>query len=296
MYCFYKIDLNVMKKIYICLVFILLCMSAFCENDVVVVDLVPNRDRSTSTNTVKQNSKKKSATSRSSAVKEYTHKSGEKIKLGNYAMFIADIGYIYSKPSQNSNILGVISYQDVVIVKKQSGDFYGIMLEDGVSVGWIYAGQLKRYDVEVWAKSVKTDLPDNGVRGYDKNKIPQSSIVLLSMNYRKTPYVYGGTSITKGMDCSAFVKDVFQKLYSINLPRTARQQATVGVDVPISQATMKEGDRLYFRYKNSYIDHTGIYLGNGYYIHCNSGKHGVSIDYLWSKRTSSKLVAVKRMG
>ena len=148
--------------------------------------------------------------------------------------------------------------------------------------------------MEVWA-SQKTDLPSKGISGYDKGKIPQSDIVLQSFNYMKTPYVFGGTSITNGMDCSAFVRDIFSKLYKVNLPRTARQQATVGVDVPISQATMKEGDRLYFRYKNSYIDHTGIYLGNGYYIHCNSSKHGVSIDYLWDKRPSSKLVAVKRL-
>ncbi|MBQ0105620.1 MAG: C40 family peptidase, partial [Armatimonadetes bacterium] len=119
-------------------------------------------------------------------------------------------------------------------------------------------------------------------------------LVEFEKQYSKTPYVYGGTSITRGMDFSAFLRDVFKKMYGRELPTTARQQATQGVDVPINQLLMKEGDRLYFKYKNSYIDHTGIYVGNGYYIHCNSYKHGVSVDYLWDKRPYSKLVSVKR--
>ena len=278
-----------MKYLYIILL-LLFSVGAFCYNDVVVVDLVP---KTSAPNVALQN---KMPSSRSKAVREFSHKSGDKIKLGNYGMFIADIGYIYAEPRQGARILGVISYQDVVIVKKQQGDFYGILLEDGVSIGWIVTGQLKEYNIEVWAKSKQeTMLPEKGIKGYDKGKIPQSNIVLQSYSYMNTPYVFGGTSISRGMDCSAFVRDIFKKLYGVNLPRTARQQATVGIDVPINQNLMKEGDRLYFRYKNTYIDHTGIYIGNGYYIHCNASKRGVSIDYLWDKVPSSKLVAVKRL-
>ena len=278
-----------MKYLFIFLLIVFSVIS-YCYNDVVVVDLVPNNTKSAI------QSQNKTETSRGKAVREFSHKSGDKIKLGNYGMFISDIGYIYSQPKAGAKILGVISYQDVVIVKKQEGGFYGILLEDGESIGWIVTGQLKAYNVEVWAKSnQETSLPEKGIRGYDKGKIPQSNIVLQSYSYMKTPYVFGGTSISKGMDCSAFVRDIFKKLYGVNLPRTARQQATVGIDVPINQNLMKEGDRLYFRYKNSYIDHTGIYIGNGYYIHCNSAKRGVSIDYLWDKTPSSKLVAVKRL-
>lgn len=276
-----------MKYFYI--IFLLIfSVILYGENDVIVVDLVPNVENTSKTNT-KTNTNKKN----DKAVKEHKQKSSESIKLGTYAMVIADIAYIYKNPKQGAERSGLVSYQDIVIVKKQSGGFYGILLEDG-NIGWIYAGQLKHYDVEVWAKQNKTDLPETGIRGYAKEKVPQSNIVLQSFNYLRTPYVFGGTSVTHGMDCSAFVRDIFKKVYGISLPRTARQQATVGVDVPINQATMKIGDRLYFRYKNSYIDHTGIYVGNGYYIHCNAGKHGVSIDYLWDKRPSSKLVAVKR--
>ena len=277
-----------MKYFYL-IILIFITSVVFATNDVVVVDLIPNKTQSSLSAPTKKNT-----ISRGKAIREFAHKSGDKIKLGNYGMFISDIGYIYQYPKPGSKIVGVITYQDVVIVKKQESNYYGILLEDGVSIGWIVTGQLKTYNLEVWANQ-ETNLPDKGLKGYNKNKVPQSKIILQSYSYLKTPYVFGGTSITKGMDCSAFVQDIFKKLYDINLPRTARQQATVGIDIPINQNLMKEGDRLYFRYKNSYIDHTGIYLGNGYYIHCNSAKHGVSIDYLWDAKPSSKLVSVKRL-
>lgn len=279
----------IMKYIYIVLLLVF-SVILYGENDVIVIDLVPETTvEKPSKNTPKAKTTKKS----DKAVKENKHKSGEDIKLGTYAMVIADIAYIYKQPKQGSNVLGLVSYQDVVIVKEKNNNFYGILLEDGKSIGWLLSGQLKHYDVEVWAKQ-NPDLPDKGIRGYAKERVPQSNIILQSFNYLRTPYVFGGTSVTRGMDCSAFVRDIFKKVYGISLPRTARQQATVGIDVPKNQASMKIGDRLYFRYKNSYIDHTGIYVGNGYYIHCNSSKHGVSIDYLWDKRPSSKLVSVKR--
>jgi len=308
-------------RYFLFVILILFCVSSYASEDIVVVNLNgPQGDLGTSKNKPKEpalskqvippkkttNSTVKTVPNRitsnpTSRASSYAPKVSEKIKLGNYAVVRADISRMHASPNVNSSIRGVISFGETVIVKKEKGNFYGIILEDGISIGWVEKSDLRKSDAEVWAKdtSVKPnppipDLPTNGIKGYDINKIPQSNYLLYSFAYINTPYVYGGTSINRGMDCSAFVRDIFSKMYNYKLPRTAREQVLIGNDIPINQALMREGDRLYFRYKNSYIDHTGIYIGNGYYIHCNASKNGVSCDYLWSKVPSSKLVAVKR--
>ena len=111
------------------------------------------------------------------------------------------------------------------------------------------------------------------------------------MQYAGVPYVYGGTSTTSGMDCSAFVRSVFGQ-YGVNLPRTARAQAQVGASVPFDQ--LQPGDRLYFACKNPYPDHCGIYAGNGYFIHCSARKGGVAIDSLATDFFARSLVTARR--
>lgn len=77
-----------------------------------------------------------------------------------------------------------------------------------------------------------------------------------------TPYLYGGTT-RNGVDCSAFVQNVF-KANGINLPRTSREQFRVGIGIPQSQ--LKPGDLVFFNTLGSGISHVGIYLGNDEFV------------------------------
>jgi cell wall-associated NlpC family hydrolase len=104
-------------------------------------------------------------------------------------------------------------------------------------------------------------------------------------------YIYGGTNPATGMDCSAFVRMVFGQ-YNVKLPRTAREQALVGQTVPFDQ--LQPGDRLYFSCRNSYIDHCGIYAGNGHFVHCSASRNGVGLDSLASDFFWRSLVVAKR--
>lgn len=87
------------------------------------------------------------------------------------------------------------------------------------------------------------------------------------------PYVWGGTSLTKGADCSGFVLSVYAK-YGISLPHSSRAQANMGTAISMSEA--KPGDLVFYS-KGGRINHVAIYIGGGQVIHASSPKTGIRI-------------------
>ncbi len=79
-------------------------------------------------------------------------------------------------------------------------------------------------------------------------------------------YRFGGAS-QHGIDCSAFVKNVYAELFGITLPRTSAEQAALGYRV--SDTELEAGDLVFFR-PPSYPYHVGIYLGAGEFVHASS--------------------------
>ncbi len=101
------------------------------------------------------------------------------------------------------------------------------------------------------------------------------------------PYVWGGTSLTKGTDCSGFVMRVFQK-YGVKLPRNSRAQANCGTTIKVSEA--KPGDLIFYA-KGKTINHVAIYIGNGQVVHASSPKTGIKSSNV-SYRTPFKAVRI----
>lgn len=105
--------------------------------------------------------------------------------------------------------------------------------------------------------------------------------------YIGNPYVWGGTSLTKGADCSGFVQSVFKK-FGISLPRNSRSQAGVGTKISISEA--QPGDLIFYA-KGGRINHVAIYIGGGQVVHASSPKTGIKISN-YNYRTPAKIVRV----
>ncbi len=110
-----------------------------------------------------------------------------------------------------------------------------------------------------------------------------------------TPYRYGGNS-KSGTDCSGFVGEVFQKVYAKQLERSSDGQAQKDVR-KISKHKLKAGDLVFFRTapKSKKVDHVGIFLKDGYFIHASTSK-GVIVSSLneeYYKRTWQKGGRVK---
>ena len=101
------------------------------------------------------------------------------------------------------------------------------------------------------------------------------------------PYVWGGTSLTKGADCSGFVLSVFKK-YGISLPHSSRAQANCGTEISLSEA--KPGDLVFYA-KGGRINHVGIYIGGGQIVNASSPKTGIRISNV-HYRTPVKVVRI----
>lgn len=89
------------------------------------------------------------------------------------------------------------------------------------------------------------------------------------------PYVWGGTSLTKGADCSGFVLSVF-KNYGITLPHYSKSQSDYGTEISYKDA--QPGDLLFYGSSASSISHVAIYIGDGQIVHANDEKTGIIIS------------------
>ena len=99
-------------------------------------------------------------------------------------------------------------------------------------------------------------------------------------------YKYGGNSPGEGFDCSGLTSYIYKNGNGISLPRTAAEQSRASRTINFEQ--MRPGDLIFFRTSGSAVNHVGIYVGRGEFIHAASGGGKVSIDTLsktyWQQR------------
>lgn len=97
------------------------------------------------------------------------------------------------------------------------------------------------------------------------------AIANYAVQFVGNPYVYGGTSLTNGADCSGFVQSVY-KHFGYSLPRTAASQAGAGTKVSVD--SLQPGDLLFY---HNY-GHVAIYIGGGQVVHASNKKSGIKIS------------------
>lgn len=118
-------------------------------------------------------------------------------------------------------------------------------------------------------------------------------IIRNSLNYIAVPYVWGGMSRAKGFDCSGFVKHIYGQEY-LSLPRTSRQmQLQTAFLKPLN---VRAADLIFFSMRSPgsrQVDHVGIYLGEGYFIHASTSQ-GVVVDRLDKPYFQNRLLGIRR--
>ncbi|RWU26626.1 peptidase P60 [Pseudomonas alkylphenolica] len=123
----------------------------------------------------------------------------------------------------------------------------------------------------------------------------QSSDVLSrAVNVLGTPYRWGGSSPSKGFDCSGLVKYAFNDIDEIDLPRTSNAMAQ-GHGIKVDRDDLKPGDLIFFNIKSRRVNHVAIYLGNDRFIHAPRTGKRVSIDTLNKPYWRSRYVVAKRV-
>lgn len=153
---------------------------------------------------------------------------------------------------------------------------------------------------DVGIKSLETNLnTDIKLINNQKNKKTLlnnllNKIVKESNTYLGTPYLWGGTT-RNGIDCSAFVKNVYLSI-GIKLPRVSQNQAKVGKTITLDK--IRKGDLIFFetdKNRPNTVSHVGIYLGSGNLIHASSKNKKVVIVPLNQGYFLSKIIIIKRI-
>lgn len=152
----------------------------------------------------------------------------------------------------------------------------------------MFAGDLSRllasYDVNQGALV--------GAQGNDTSKV--QSILRGAMALLGTPYRWGGDG-PEGFDCSGLVSYVFKTALGIELPRVSREMARKDdAELIKDRSALSAGDLVFFGRKGR-VDHVGIYVGDGRFLHAPRTGKDVQIDSLTSGYWSQKFIQARRV-
>ena len=148
--------------------------------------------------------------------------------------------------------------------------------------------EAKRQEEEAAAQALAEQtarLAANAAIDANQNNMPStpipdtsySDVASYAVQFVGNPYVYGGTSLTDGADCSGFVQSVYAN-FGVSLPRTAPAQSTVGYSVPVSE--IQAGDIISYGY-NGTVSHSALYIGDNTIVHASTPALGIRTDSMY---------------
>ena len=104
----------------------------------------------------------------------------------------------------------------------------------------------------------------------------RTQVVNYALQFVGNPYVWGGTSLTNGVDCSGFTMQVM-KHFGVSLPHYSGSQAKMGKSV--SSSEMRPGDLVFYANSGGTVNHVAMYIGNGQVVHAASSRSGIKISH-----------------
>ena len=110
----------------------------------------------------------------------------------------------------------------------------------------------------------------------EQNVALRYKVIDYACQFIGNPYVWGGTSLTDGADCSGYVQSVLRH-FGVYVPRTSREQAVVGIPVE-SPDKLQPGDLIFYANSSGTVNHVAMYIGNGMIVNAGSSKSGILIN------------------
>ena len=197
-----------------------------------------------------------------------------------YGVVTADGGLkLRKEASMISNVLTVLPKGAEVNVDRVGQEWVRVTTDGGLK-GYVSAEFLS---VREGVRTTRSTGSGNG-----------SAVVSYGKQFIGTPYVWGGTNLRTGVDCSGFVYSVY-KNFGITLNRSSASMVSNGVEV--SKSNLQAGDLVFFNSGgDSKISHVGIYCGDGTYVHSTDGKgNGVTVTDLNSGYSAKTYVTARRV-
>lgn len=198
----------------------------------------------------------------------------------------------------NPNIYVTVKEENVILYsdsKKTSRNIKKLPKNYALSVlgaeyGWIYVQDDDSSKGYIQANKLtfkNGQKPDN----LKPESLKAKEIVEYSKKFIGTPYVWGGTNLRTGVDCSGLIYSVY-KDNGITLNRSSGEMYSNN-GTPVEKTDLKEGDLVFFNTCGNGVSHVGMYIGNGLYIH--SGNSGVCIADLYSSYSTRTYIGAKRI-
>ena len=234
---------------------------------------------------------------------DYTHTTVQEVMADKeYAVAKGEV-QIYEQRKESAAVTGVLPDQGLCYILAdeendwvfvESGDVRGFVLKSKLLTGRAASDQVdKKGENNMQLASLRIQPEDNKACYYTLTSVKEASqesktreaMVNFALQFVGNPYVWGGTSLTGGADCSGFVQSIYA-YFGYSLPRVAEAQAGYGMQIPVSSA--KPGDLIFYA-KNGYVYHVSMYIGNGRVVQAankNVGiiTSGIAGDAVWATR------------
>lgn len=139
--------------------------------------------------------------------------------------------------------------------------------------------------------SFKNALTLNGIRARRYGSLKGYKVAVYAQKFVGNRYVWGGTSLTRGTDCSGFTMSVYRK-FGYRIPRTSRAQSRYGKKVRFSN--LLPGDLIFYTHGTGRVNHVAMYIGKGKVVHASNPRTGIKISrYNYSRPKCARRIAYK---
>lgn len=205
--------------------------------------------------------------------------------------------YVRKEASSESDVMRMVAQNDELLVLKETEEWIKVDVEEGF--GWVDSEYVDLYTEFLEAESkeeaaarlearerarkaaIKKGASDLVITGDNEMGV---AVAEYAIQFVGNPYVWGGTSLTEGADCSGFVMKVYEE-FGVTLPHSSAADRKQGYAVKGGLKNAQPGDLI------CYSGHVALYIGDGKIVHAASEKSGIKI----AKADYRKILAIRRI-
>ena len=270
------------------------------------ISIVTKEQTNSTQSQEKQPEEKKDETEKEEELRETTESNINKTGKIN-----VETAKVREKASSSATVIAFLDYNDKVTITAEDGDWYKVTSDDisgyvnkklitvseGVSSRSLQEERTIDNEDEVDNTTVSQEInnvTNQALSNAIQNNPKGNQVVEFAKQFLGCSYVLGGKNPTTGFDCSGFTKYVYSN-FGYTLGNTAATQNSLGTE--IARENMQPGDLiLFYDDSNTKIGHTGIYLGEGSFIHAANPQRGVVTDNLnTNSYYNTRFITAKRI-